>query len=518
MIKIISLLWCALFFPFLLANDNVADDDETWRDKVIVIPLKGEIAPTSIGGNTNEILDVIKMAHTENAERIIMEIDSPGGLIDSCDEICAALIKSKIPTTAVILRMAVSGGAMVATACQEIYMVRGSRIGDIQPMNAFGGEMSEREAEKIEADVRAIMAVNARENNYPQLLLEAMVTRSFEIYEVNFVGDVREFLTAADFALLKNNMAEKIDRREFSAPPKIVVQKDKLLSVEAHAAVEFGIAKKILNERDEIFSLLAIAPEKIINVDIADGEIDPLKILDRLQLSNWVLFLLIVFLVMGIAGTFTEIHLPGFGVPGAMGLIGFACFFYVLFAHGRAEWYELALFIMGIIFLVVEIVILPGFGVCGVIGAISLFAGLTLAILPDLSDEYLYENWWSEISVALAISLGTVVAASWLIIFALNRIGARKNEKDIFLSTVLPDWSTAINIENNAINNHHVAPNNHDYQNAIGIAITDLRPAGKIKLADGVILDVVSNGEFIDKNSTVKINRINDNHFLVSRV
>ena len=491
---------------------------QTWAGKTVIIPVHGVIAPENYGGQQESIIKAIKLA--EKAERIIMEIDSPGGVVDSCDKICNALISSPAKTTALVIHKAVSGGAMVATACADIYMLSGSRIGDIQPMQMMSSQsLDERTAEKAEADVRAIMSANARHNGYPQVLLQAMVTRSFEIYEVNFKNGDREFLKKPAYDLLRKSMEEGIEKRELSSPPKIVVTAGKLLSVEAQTAVEYGIACSVLQNRDEIYNVLSINPENVIRVDLPEGDINPLKLLnfEKWKMGKGLTMLLIFCLLIGVAGTFTEMNVPGFGVPGALGLIGFASFFAILFLNERATVFEIGLFVTGIILLVVEIVIIPGFGVAGILGLICLLGGLVFSLVPAFDTQYMELNAGGEIMFAALVTGGVLLAGCILVIILMERGGRSHFFKFIFLDKTLPQGREARRrgIEKESSASPLTEDQYTKYMGITGTAYTTLRPSGKIKTENGELLDVVTPGEFIDRGEKVVVIAIDMNRIVV---
>ena len=491
---------------------------QTWAGKTVIIPVHGVIAPENYGGQQESIIKAIKLA--EKAERIIMEIDSPGGVVDSCDKICNALISSPAKTTALVIHKAVSGGAMVATACADIYMLSGSRIGDIQPMQMMSSQsLDERTAEKAEADVRAIMSANARHNGYPQVLLQAMVTRSFEIYEVNFKNGDREFLKKPAYDLLRKSMEEGIEKRELSSPPKIVVTAGKLLSVEAQTAVEYGIACSVLQNRDEIYDVLSINPENVIRVDLPEGDINPLKLLnfEKWKMGKGLTMLLIFCLLIGVAGTFTEMNVPGFGVPGALGLIGFASFFAILFLNERATVFEIGLFVTGIILLVVEIVLIPGFGVAGILGLICLLGGLVFSLVPAFDTQYMELNAGGEIMFAALVTGGVLLAGCILVIILMERGGRSHFFKFIFLDKTLPQGREARRrgIEKESSASPLTEDQYTKYMGITGTAYTTLRPSGKIKTENGELLDVVTPGEFIDRGEKVVVIAIDMNRIVV---
>ena len=504
-----------------IQTNNLPESSKEWKNKIVIIPVTGVIAPESYGGQEENIINAIKLA--SEANKIILEIDSPGGVVNSCDQICNTLINSKVPTTAIIKHKAVSGGAMVATACEKIYMLSGSRIGDIQPMTMMPSKgLDERTAEKAEADVRAIMAANASHNGYPKVLLEAMVTRSFEIYEVNFKDGTQKFLKKSAYELLRKNMTDGIDKREFSKPPKIVVTAGKLLSVEAQSAVEYKIATKILSSIDEYYTITAINMNDVVRVELAEGELDPLKLVDfsKWELGKGLTMLLVFCLIIGVAGTFTEMSMPGFGIPGALGLIGFASFFTILFLHERATIIEISLFVLGIILLIIEIIVIPGFGIAGILGLICLFGGLLFSLLPELNSNYMETNFGSEIMFALLITFGVIFIGGILILIIMERGEKSRFLKFLFLDKKLPDGKTALKKARkiDAIAEKELQNKYENYLGKTGFATTTLRPAGKVKLDNSEIIDVVTSGNYIAKNSRIIVDSVDMNRIVVKLI
>lgn len=499
------------------ANDGVSRPD--WDGRVVIIPVKGVIGPEAAGGMEEAILKAI--ADGAGSRLLVLEIDSPGGLVDSCDRICEAILKSPVPVYSLVTRRAVSGGAMLATATEKIYMMTGSRIGDIQPMAMLGASgMDDRTAEKIEADVRAIMTSNALHNGYSKALLEAMVSRSYQIYEVNFTDGGREFLKQPEFDLLQKHMREGLDKREFAKPPKVVVEEGKLLSLSASEAVEYGLAQAVVAGHEEFYKLAGIDAAEVVRAEIGEGEFDPLRLIKDFSLSRWVILLLIVSLAVGIAGSFAEASMPGFGIPGAVGIIGFATFFIVLFSYERAQPFEIILFVVGVALLVVEVVVLPGFGVAGVMGLVCIFAGLGLALLPELSTDYMKQNFWNEVFFASGVTLGVFLASTVLLLFILERGAKLPFLKVFFLDDKLPDGRAVIDeARSNPVIDEGYNPDLHrKFLNSCGVAVTTLRPAGKVRLDSGEVLDVVSTGELLDKGARVRVVSVEMNRIMVDLI
>lgn len=510
-----------------------ATSSASWQDKVVIVPIKGLIAPSRVGGFHDEFTKTFDRIEREPPRLVILEIDSLGGYVDVCDDMVERIFQSPAPVKALVLRRAISGGAMVATASSEIHMLRGARIGDIQPMlaNPMSGEImevDERTAEKFETDARAIMRANANANGYPPMLLAAMVTRSFQIYEVHFTNGDREFLEQASFELLERNMQAGTDPRVFATPPRIVVTEGKLLTLEATEAKAYGIARAVHNTREAFFEAMGIDEDRdVVVAEIERGDLNPLAMYDELKrklaedfdMPHWMIALLGICLVVGVAGILTESQVPGFGVPGALGICGLAGFLTILFWHGggRANVFELLLFLIGIVLIVVEIVILPGFGVAGILGFLSFFAGLILMLVPDLGTPYMHGNWVNEFGFAAAFLMVSFSVGVILFLLLVNFGDRIPGMKRIYLSEHLADGRKSLEDGRNTPatdETYHPDPRTRHVGGA-GVAVTPLRPSGVVKLDSGERLDVVTRGGLIESGTRVVVAEVAMNRIVV---
>ncbi len=495
------------------AASKVVLPSEDFTGEVVILEVKQVIA--------SKTKETFKHAFARFAEEppklVVIEIDTYGGYVDACDKISHLLLSSEAPTRALVLRKGISGGAMIATACAEIFMVRGSRIGDVQPMPAMPGqELDARTVEKIEADVRAIMRSNANAHGHPAQLLAAMVSRDMEVIEVVFKDGSREFLNRQNFDLLEKSIEEGRDKRGIETT-RGVVDKGKLLHLDALEALDLGLAEKVVPSREAFYREQDIDLSEAIVLTPPEETIEFPQIFGDFDMELWKSMLLVIFLIMGFAGAFTEAHMPGFGIPGAVGIIGFACFFAILAFDERLEAYQLVLFIVGVILLVIEIVVIPGFGVAGILGIVCLLSGLILAMLPAMNTLYWRENYWQELgtvgSILLIAILLTVVCIAMLMRLA-PRLPFLHELTD---SGVLPSGRQSLErgrITPAMDDDYNPSPLDR-YRGARGVSVTCLRPAGKVKLDSGEAIDVVSTGDLIEKDTRVKVERTDMNRIIV---
>ncbi|MCC8191235.1 MAG: ATP-dependent Clp protease proteolytic subunit [Planctomycetes bacterium] len=505
-----------------MPSTAVVESDADWHEKVVVVAVKGAIVGKPFSDMPETVTAALDKADRDGAHLVVLEIDSPGGEVGTCDSLSKRIFESKTPVVALVLHKAVSGGAMLASAAREIVMTRSARMGDIQPMQAAvtgsAPQMDERTAEKIEVDIRTIMKVYAEHYGRPVAVVEGMVSRASSVYQVTFRDGPIEYLTGHELELLEQNIEKGRDRREI-ADSKIIKPVGKLLELSGSQAVEYGIASEVVDSAEAFYASRGIRAEDVVRPDIEVGELDLKKLIPSVEdfgLPVWVIVLLGVFLVVGIAGLVTEYHAPGTGVPAAIGIIGFVCFFSTLLMHDRGSPVGIALFLVGIALLVVEIMVLPGFGVAGISGLVAILIGLLLAFTPSWDSEYMHTFMWHELG-AFVLLLALGLAAAIAVIIAISEYGHRVPLLRRFFLTV----------ESPAGDNPYPETMDEEPQESArlrirtligqtGVAETMLRPAGKVRLVTGELLDVVTDGVYVEPGATVRVIEAAPNRIVVT--
>ncbi len=514
--------------PEAAKGDSSQSSD--WTGRVVLITISGNQGifwdrSSLVRKKVEKIFARIKR---EPPRLVVIEIDSPGGSVSTCDDLSKMIKECNVHTVALVTHKAVSGGAVIATACNEIVMVRGSRIGDVKPIMMLPGpvgkpaEIPEGIREKVERDVITLLESNAEANHHPVNLLKAMVSPQVELYEIKLSDNKREFLSRKEVEVLEDNIAKGRDQRKIT-DKQIVSEQGRLLELTAQKALDYGLASKVEDSRDAFFQDRGANEDNMIIAQVSDKDVSISSLFSSLAggkaLKPVTLFLVGLFLALGIAGVVTEMHMPGFGIPGAIGIIGFAGFFTILVLHGNAEWYEIGLFLLGIILLVVEIVVIPGFGVPGVVGIICIMAGLFMSVTPSFGTPYMHKFFWDEFS-RFVFMMGAVSVGVCLVVYFTITHGSKLP----FLHGMYLDTSLRPGTEVLAdVRNDTETPMDQKRDELLkligktGTASSPLRPAGKIRLDSGELVDVVTQGDLIAAGEKVKVLEVKDNRIVVGK-
>lgn len=503
-------------------EEKSTPDDSTERsayDKVMVIPIEGVIIPESsalrafVDGpvvTDKEVKDALEKARRDGARLVVLEIDSPGGVVETCNNICTALLACDVPTVALVTVKAISGGSMVATACNEIIMVKGSRIGDCEP-HAINMELPDYMREKVESDIRGRMRANAQTNGLPDKLLEAMVTKSIKLFLVEYADGKKEFLKDEELRI-KEAQIESGESQQSIAHRELIVDERRLLTLTAQEALTYGLAKKVVDSVGQFYDGRAISHSDRFFVKRVVEAAEPLP--------TKLVMILVLCLIVGISGVIVEANVPGFGVPGVVGIIGFSAFFAILGLHGRAEHWEIALFVIGLILLLVEIFVLPGFGVCGIGGLLCIGASFVLSYLPSFTSEIWKQDWRDVLDRMLThfgIAGAGAIVVGWLLAKYCHRIPIVRR---LMLLRALPSGAEVM--AQAAASEAGEYPHETEYTHSEaelkgkeGVAATVLRPAGKMRTDDGETFDVVSDGSMVPEGTRVRIAEVHGPRILV---
>jgi len=474
--------------------------------RVAVIPCKGMIDDAlfhSIQRRTQIALD-------GGAGYLIYEISTYGGLVKAADDISKYLILDvgdRAHTVAYVATEAISAGAMISVACEDIIMRQNTTIGDAAPIT-MGGQLEGVEREKTESFVRAIFQRAAEANGYPELLLKAMVTMQIEVYRVrNLKTDKYEFFEGDELPTDPNAYdiqgAEKIDGD------------DELLTLTAPQALEYGIARAVVNDLEGALEFLEVR----YNVTFVDERMVLTPSWSE-RMVSWLNSpaLMSILVMLGLLGIYMEFSTPGFGLPGIVGVTCFAILLGSKYLVGLANWVEIAVLVLGILLLLMELFVLPGFGIAGFLGIICIFAGLFGMLVRNAPDELPWPDTpadWESMTngaLGLAIGLGGFFVLAWLaarflprmrfasgLILAPSPAGASGAGSQVSMTG--PPDTVALGIQ----------------AGDVGTVVSRLRPAGKARFGDKLV-DVIAEGEFLDADTKVEIMTIRGSRVIVRRI
>ena len=396
---------------------------------------------------------VLKEAQDNNAAAVVLQINTFGGRVDAAVQIRDALLKSPIQSIAFIDTRAISAGALISLAANAIVMAPGGTIGAATPVQSTGTE-TQPTSEKTVSYMRKEFSATAESRGRDKLVAEAMVDSDVSIPGVTARGKLLTLTTAE---------ALKLKIADFEA------------STLRSALDQLGLKDAEIRETGTNWA------EEFVRF-----------------LTNPVVSSLLVSIAM--IGIIVEIRTPGFGVPGALGLSSLGLFLWGHWLVNLAGWEEFLLAAAGIVLLLIEAFVIPGFGIAGVLGIIALLGGLMLSTVGDGATMDALIAAASRLGISLVIAI--VASLAILRYLPKTRVG-----RHLVLST---DLTAASGFTSEPLVEHTLV-------GKLGIAMSTLRPAG-IADIEGKRIDVVSDGEYIEAGEPIRVDHVDGNRVVVRRV
>jgi len=470
----------------ILATFNLANNINTVfaKQKVYVISVSGNVEP----GMAAFLKRALDSADTPDP-LFVLKLDTFGGRVDSALLITDTLLNvTKGKTIAFVTNKAISAGALIALACDELVMKRHTTIGDCAPIT-YSSEGPKMMGEKFQSPLRAKFRSLAKRNGYSPVLAESMVTEKMAVYEVKKSGETL-YMDAREFDELSDSEKEKIASR------RTVVEKGELLTMDAEEALTLGFSKMTVADFDELLTKLDILNYEIIHIEETWSE----------SLVRFITTIAPIMMMIGLAALYTEIKSPGFGVPGIIGICFLGLVFFSQYLVGMADYTEMLLLMTGIVLLGIELFVLPGFGIAGFAGILCMTIGMILAlqdfVLPDPAFPWQAELLTRNIVQVLGAALAAFILSMLTFRYLLPQLATVISGP--YLGATLKD----AHADSKEAQGVQVGDN--------GVALSFLRPSGKADI-DGTRSDVVTEAEFIEKGTPIIVSAIDGNRIIVSR-
>lgn len=438
------LLICLFLFSFKTFSNDV--------EKILVFEIREEIAPPI----WYKMQKAFKFAHQENAQLIILHINTYGGLLESADSMRTLILNTHIPVYAFIDKNAASAGALISIACDSIYMAEGSSIGAATVVDQQGTAAPD----KYQSYMRSMMRSTAEAKNRDPQIAQAMVD------------------------------------------PRIVVEglvdSTMLLSLTSSEAIQYHYCEAQANSIQEVVGKSHFSNPKIIKARF--NWIDHLIGFLVTPAVSGILIMLII------GGIYFELQTPGIGFPLAVAILGAVLYFAPLYLEGLAANWEILIFIVGIGLLIVEIFVIPGFGVTGIAGILLVVFGLALSLIDNVGIHFPIDVLTNLLkALALVVFSATIgfFAAIW---FAKKIFGENRLFKNLALQSI-QDPSKGFTIATT------------EYQNvegAFGEAFTDLRPSGKVMI-NNEIFDAQAEMGMIKRGEKIKVTKYHTGQLTVMK-
>ncbi len=470
----ISAVIVSILFPSLSSSQP---------PKVYSVPVKGVI-DLGLSGFVKRALEEAK---ANQASAVIFEIDTFGGRVDAAVNIVNYIEElHPISTFAFVTGEAWSAGALITLACKSIVMSPGSSIGSAEPR--IGGMAKQQPTdEKMVSALRAKFKSIAEQNAHPANLAMAMVDKDIELKEISIKGKT-EIVTTEELEERKSRFKER-DIKII----KTISAKGKLLNLTAEEALNLKLADKVLSTREEVLKFAQLKDAEIIK-NTPNWSEKLVRFLTHPVVSS-------LLLSLGSLGILFELRMPGWGVSGTLGIISLVLFFWGHYLIGLANWTEIFLFLLGMILLGLEILVIPSFGIAGISGAALVLAGIFLALI-----KHPFEVPKGELTQAFY-----TMAYSFIITFMIILLSFK------FLPKVGLWKRLVLTQQENRAGGFRATSPKETYLGKTGKTLSILRPSGRAVFKDK-LLDVVTEGDFIEKDKTVKVVKVEGNRIVVSEV
>lgn len=424
-------------------NGGGAKPEQPPARLVYTLELDEEIGPPT----WRQTQAAFRQAREMNAACILIHMNTFGGALDAADNIRQHILDYDRPVMVWVDRNAASAGALISIACDSIYMSRGASIGAATVVDQNGTPAPE----KYQSYMRSLLRATAEANSRDPRIAEAMNDSRIRIEGINDSGKVLSFTTAEAITnhyceAESNTMQELLNRAGFS-DCKIITYTPTFLD-------------KIIN-----FLLLPVVSG------------------------------LLIMLIIG--GIYFELQSPGIGFPLVLAITGAVLYFAPLYLEGLAAHWEILVFIVGVVLLVIELVAIPGFGIVGIAGIVLIILGLSLSLVGTMPDgsNFAMPDWTQFGKTALLVMV-VVTITLFTSIFAGERFFGTKFLGRLVLTTEQDSETGYVSTEMKAQKSLLTGK--------IGHTITLLRPSGKVEI-DGEQYDATAETGYIEPGTSIEV-------------
>lgn len=407
-------------------------------------------------------------ANSLNADVLLVHLNTYGGTLQHADSIRTALLNYPGTTIAFINNNAASAGALIAIACDSIYMQKGASMGAATVVN----QNAEAMPDKYQSYMRSIMRSTAESHGKKMKPTDSTKTWHRDPLIAEAMVDSRIVVPG-------------------------LIDSTKVLTFTTSEAIKWGYCEGEATSIDDILKQANITQPSI-------STFEP-------NFTDWLIgffsnpavqAILIMFIVGGI---YFELQSPGLGFPTVAAIVSAVLYFLPLYITGIAASWIIILFIIGLIFLLVEIFVIPGTGITGILGGTAML----IALIGGIADSFTCESftisslWNALIIVSIGSLLGLI-----LIIFLTSKYGPKfiTRHSELQHSQRLEDGY--IGVDSTLIN----------YIGTTGIAKTDLRPSGKIEINATTLNAVSLNGKYIEEGTSIKVEKFENNQLYVIKI
>ncbi len=410
------------------------------------------------------LVRAMREARAQGASAIVLDMHTPGGRVDAAMKIRDLLIQLEIPSYTFVNSWAISAGAYIAVATDTIVMGPSGIIGGALPIRMGGGEEGPTAAEQ------------------------------------KFIS-----VFAADIRATAKNKGHDPDIAEGFANPNTVIpglkEEGQILTLDYTQALATGFSPFQAATVEELLEREGYESPRIVHFEMTATD----------RVARWLSSSAVmgILMMIGMVGIFLELKTPGVGLPGLIGGTAIALAFFGSYLANLSGYVEWIFFAIGVALLAIEIYVLPGFGVAGVLGILCIGGSLLFALFNfDPGEGFSFQfsalrlNW-------LAGSLMTVMVALLGTIPLLMLVARLLPSTGMFRSLLVepPEFS---------------APAEEPREDELtvgmtGVAVTDLYPGGVGQFGERRA-DVLAEAGYLARRTPIVIVRVEGTNLFVRRV
>ena len=391
----------------------------------------------------------LEKAAEAKADFIILDLDTYGGAVDAADKMRTSLLRSEIPVAAYVNPQAASAGALISIACDSIYMRTGSSIGAATVVDQTGRVMPD----KYQSFMRGMMRSTAEARGRDPLVAEAMVDTAH------------------------------------------------VLSLTPAEAIEKGYCDGVAESVEEVAEALSGGDPYVIE----DMKLTAVEKVAHFMMNP---LLQAIFLIMILGGIYIEFKTPGIGLPLVIAIVGAVLYFSPLYIESVARYWEILLFLAGLVLLGLELFVIPGFGVCGISGIVCILVSLVFAAV-DNAELLRFDGTLDLKPVVVPVSIVVCSACAAIAggLFLVRKLYPTRAFDSVALRESLAPEDGCVGVRTGL-------------ESLVGEeveVVTDLKPAGKVKTASGKVVEATLDHGYAARGTVVKVEKAEQGRLYVRR-
>jgi membrane-bound serine protease (ClpP class) len=462
---------------------GIEDDpslEKPW--KAVRIDLKGPITSDKVRQVQKLVED---QTDREEVNFICLWIESTGG--SPADSVVLAdflttLDPSRVRTVAYVPLEARADAALIAMACDQVVL---------HPKAVLGGPGAlEISKDDVASAGKIIRDTLAPHKGRSWSLIAALIDPHLDVYRCTRPGEV-EFFSNEELAD-QPNPAQWEKGQKITSP-------DKALRLNGIEAQQMHLASHVVANFNELKQVYGLENDPAL---VEPGWAD--QLIEALGSKG----IAILLLFIGMAALYFEFHTPGLGIGAFVALACFLLFFWSQFLNATPGWLISLMFLCGVGCLLLEIFVIPGFGIFGLGGGIMVILSLILAsqvfVMPRNSRQV------ADMQRSLLLVGGATIA-----LFAAALLMRKwMPEGPLFKRLVL---NPPKDEERERISRRELLIDLHELAGQKGVTATLLMPAGKARIGDSIV-DVIADGDMIEPGKPVEVVEVRGNRVVVREI